>query len=116
MVCDDESVTAVQPAPPSGTVTFLFTDIEGSSRLWRDHPGEMARALERHDEILRSEIASHAGYVFATAGDSFAAAFGRVGDGLDAALSSQRLLRSEAWPELVVMRVRLILSKVYALT
>ena len=57
---------------PTGTVTFLFTDIEGSTRLWEEHPAEMRVALERHDEIVRSAVESNDGYVFSTAGDAFA--------------------------------------------
>lgn len=61
--------------PPPGTVTFLFTHVEGSTRLWQECPEEMSVALARHDEILREAIEVHAGYVFSTAGDAFAAAF-----------------------------------------
>jgi class 3 adenylate cyclase len=71
---------------PSGTVTFLFTDIEGSSRLWETAPEAMRPALERHDAIVRSAIESHGGYVFATGGDGFAAAFDGAGEALAAAL------------------------------
>lgn len=70
-MCDPPAVPAV--APPSGTVTYLFTDVEGSTRLWESHPTEMQTALERHDEILRSVIEGSGGYVFSTAGDAFAA-------------------------------------------
>ncbi len=93
--------------PPSGTVTFLFTDVEGSTRLWEQQPVEMQVALERHDEILRSSIESHGGYVFSTAGDAFAAAFARAGSGVDAAVDAQRLLGNEAWPVGVTLRVRM---------
>ncbi len=73
-----------QPSPPSGTVTFLFTDVEGSTRRWEESPAEMESAVERHDEILRSTVESYGGYVFTTAGDSFAVAFARVEAGVDA--------------------------------
>ena len=53
---------------PSGTVTFLFTDIEGSTRLWESAPEAMRAALARHDAILRSTIEGHGGYVFAGGG------------------------------------------------
>jgi class 3 adenylate cyclase len=46
---------------PTGTVTFLFTDLEGSTRLWQEHPEEMRRALARHDELLREAIEGHSG-------------------------------------------------------
>ena len=71
-------------------VTFLFTDVEGSTRLWEEHPAEMAPALERHDEILRTAIESHDGYVFATTGEGFAVAFTRARDAIDAAVDVQR--------------------------
>jgi class 3 adenylate cyclase len=91
----------------SGTVTFLFTDVEGSTRLWDSEPETMRAALARHDEIVRSSIDSHGGRVFATGGDGFAAAFHRVGDGLGAALEAQQRLGGEEWPGECVLRVRM---------
>ena len=93
--------------PPSGTVTFLFTDVEGSTRLWEQHPVGMQVALERHDEIVRSEIERQGGYVFSTAGDGFAAAFSRVVDAVEAALGAQVALGAEAWPDDATIRVRM---------
>jgi predicted ATPase/class 3 adenylate cyclase len=81
---------------PTGVVTFLFTDIEGSTRLWEEHPEEMKQALTRHDEILRECIRDHTGYVFSTAGDAFAAAFRTPIEAADAALDAQRHLAVEA--------------------
>jgi len=75
---------------PSGTVTFLFTDIEGSTRLWQEQPEAMAIAHARHDEILREAIESNHGYVFQIVGDSFSAAFHNAIDGLRAVLEAQR--------------------------
>ena len=72
---------------PSGTVTFLFTDIEGSTRLWQEKPKAMAISHARHDEILREAIESNHGYIFQIVGDSFSAAFHNAGDGLRAVLS-----------------------------
>jgi class 3 adenylate cyclase len=83
---------------PSGTVTLLFTDVEGSTRLWEAERDAMAAALRRHDEILREAIEQAGGYVFKTAGDSFCAAFSAARAGLDAALAAQRNLAAEAWP------------------
>ena len=77
---------------PSGTVTFLFTDIEGSTRLWQEQPEAMAIVHARHDEILRAAIESNNGYVFQVVGDSFSAAFRNAIDGLRAVLSAQRAL------------------------
>jgi class 3 adenylate cyclase len=92
---------------PSGTVTFLFTDIEGSTRLWETAPDAMRVALERHDTMLRSVIEAHGGYVFATGGDGFAAAFGRAGDALTAAVTGQHDLRQESWSADTPIRVRM---------
>jgi class 3 adenylate cyclase len=63
------------PGPPTGTVTFLFTDIEGSTKLWEQHAQAMQIALARHDEVLRGAIEERGGYIFKTVGDAFCAAF-----------------------------------------
>ena len=82
---------------PNGTVTFLFTDIEGSTKLSQEHPEEMPALLARHNEILNQSIQTHNGYVFQVVGDSFAAAFHSASDALKAALEAQRGLHNEAW-------------------
>ncbi|HTO20869.1 MAG TPA: adenylate/guanylate cyclase domain-containing protein, partial [Spirochaetia bacterium] len=78
--------------PPTGTVTVLFTDIEGSTRLWEQKNAEMKVALARHDTLLRSAIESNGGYVFKTIGDAFCAAFATAMDALRAALDAQAAL------------------------
>jgi class 3 adenylate cyclase len=83
---------------PSGTVTLLFTDVEGSTQLWDAERDAMAAALRRHDEILRDAIEQAGGYVFKTVGDSFCAAFSAARPGLDAALAAQRNLAAQSWP------------------
>jgi class 3 adenylate cyclase len=83
---------------PSGTVTLLFTDVEGSTRLWDAERDAMAAALRRHDEILRDAIEAVGGYVFKTVGDSFCAAFPVARAGLDAALAAQQNLAAQSWP------------------
>ncbi|HEX5807658.1 MAG TPA: adenylate/guanylate cyclase domain-containing protein, partial [Anaerolineales bacterium] len=82
---------------PSGTVTFLFTDIEGSTKLAHEHPDALPALLARHHEILHQAIQSHQGFVFQIVGDSFSAAFHNASDALGAALDAQRLLSREAW-------------------
>jgi predicted ATPase/class 3 adenylate cyclase len=84
-------------ASPSGTVTVLFTDIEGSTRLWEQDRDAMSAALARHDEIVREAILASDGVVFATGGDGFAAAFQRAPDALWAALDAQSRLQRESW-------------------
>ncbi len=88
-------------------MTFLFTDIEGSTRLWDEHPEAMKEALARHDEILRACLDAHGGFVFSTGGDGVAAAFQRSGDGVAAAAAAQRRLQAEAWPASAPLRVRM---------
>ena len=92
-------------ASPSGTVTFLFTDIEGSTKLWQEQPDAMAIAHARHDEILREAIESNHGYIFQIVGDSFSAAFHTAMDGLRAVLTAQRGLHQTS--EVLALRVRM---------
>ena len=82
---------------PSGTVTFLFTDIEGSTKLAQQYPDAMPALLARHHEILNQSIQSQNGYVFQNDGDSLAVAFHSAIDALNAALGAQQLLQNEAW-------------------
>jgi predicted ATPase/class 3 adenylate cyclase/Tfp pilus assembly protein PilF len=86
-------------APPTGTVTFLFTDIEGSTRLWERNPEAMQSALSRHDDILKEAIEERGGHVFKTVGDAFCAVFAAAEDALEAALLAQRALLEEECPE-----------------
>ncbi|MGO9456555.1 MAG: adenylate/guanylate cyclase domain-containing protein [Acidimicrobiales bacterium] len=92
---------------PSGTVAFLFTDVEGSTRLWEEAPEAMQLALERHDATLRQAIEEGGGYVFATGGDGFAAAFGTAGAAVAAAIEAQVRLSCEAPDERAPLRVRM---------
>ncbi len=94
---------------PTGTVTFLFTDIEGSTKSWQQHPDAMKLALARHHAILKQAIESHGGYVFQIIGDAFCAAFATARDGMAAALSAQRALKEAAWGETGAIRVRMAL-------
>jgi predicted ATPase/class 3 adenylate cyclase len=83
---------------PTGTVTFLFTDVEGSTRWWATDKEAMSASLRVHDAVLRAAIESNGGYVFTTAGDSFAAAFTRPTDAVCAATDAQRALADATWP------------------
>jgi predicted ATPase/class 3 adenylate cyclase len=85
------------PDLPSGTVTFLFTDVEGSTRRWEQDPEAMRTTLARHDALLRTAIEAHGGCVFKTVGDEFCAAFSTAPDALAAALAGQRALTAETW-------------------
>jgi predicted ATPase/class 3 adenylate cyclase len=82
---------------PSGTVTFLFTDIEGSTKLSQQYPDTMPTLLTRHHEILRQAVQAQNGYVFQVVGDSFAVAFHAAIDALKAASQAQQLLQTEDW-------------------
>jgi predicted ATPase/class 3 adenylate cyclase len=102
----------MEPSPPSlptGTVTFLFTDIEGSTRLWERDAAVMSRALERHNVILAEAINAHGGVHFKTIGDAFQAAFADPTAAAAAALAAQTALAAEPWPETGPLRVRMAL-------
>lgn len=92
---------------PTGTVTFLFTDVVGSTAAWEADPQRMADALAVHDEVLRATFDAHEGYVFATGGDGFAVAFQRADDAVAAAVAGQRGLRGAPWPEGSALSVRM---------
>jgi predicted ATPase/class 3 adenylate cyclase len=96
---------------PSGTVTFLFTDIVGSTKRWEEHPQEMEAALQRHNEIVRAILERHGAYIFKTAADGFRAAFDTAQKAVEAAVSAQQALQAEAWdPALDGMPVRMALN------
>jgi predicted ATPase/class 3 adenylate cyclase len=96
-------------SPPTGIVTFLFTDIEGSTKLWERHPEAMQTALALQDEILRGATEQHGGYVFKTVGDAFCCAFPITPDALEATLEAQRRLLFSEWKETGPLRVRMAL-------
>ena len=79
--------------PPSGVVTFLFTDIEGSTRRWESDADGMRVALAAHDKILRSAIEAQGGFVFSHSGDGMGAAFASPTSAIDAAIDAQRELQ-----------------------
>ena len=83
---------------PTGVISFLFTDVEGSTRLWESDPDGMAASLAKHDQIMRSVIDANRGHVFSTGGDAFAVAFGSVGAAIAAATTIQLQLLGADWP------------------
>src|SRR6516162_9596796 len=92
---------------PTGTVTFLFTDLEGSTRLWEQFPDAMKEALARHDEILRDAIAAHDGHIVKMTGDGAHAVFADATHAVRAAVEAQQALTREQWGEPGELRVRM---------
>jgi predicted ATPase/class 3 adenylate cyclase len=92
---------------PAGIVTFLFTDIEGSTRLWERDRAAMTRAARRHDAILDAAIANHNGVLFKHVGDAVQAAFPTPIDAVSAAVEAQLALVTEPWPETGPIRARM---------
>ena len=82
---------------PTGTVTFLFTDIEASTKMAQEYPQAMPALLRRHDEILTQAIQAHGGHIFRNIGDAFCAAFSSATNAVRAAIHAQRLLYEEPW-------------------
>jgi predicted ATPase/class 3 adenylate cyclase len=94
---------------PSGTVTFLFSDIEGSTKRWERDRVAMSQALQRHDELMRESIEAHGGYVFKVIGDAFCAAFATAPDALAAAVRAQRALAAADFSSVDGLHVRMAL-------
>jgi predicted ATPase/class 3 adenylate cyclase/Tfp pilus assembly protein PilF len=96
--------------PPTGTVTFLFTDIEGSTKRWESYPIAMQIAFSRQESILRHAIEANGGYVYKMIGDAFQSAFPTALHALQATISAQRTLKAEQWPQDIGdLRVRMAL-------
>ncbi|MDP6514313.1 MAG: tetratricopeptide repeat protein [SAR202 cluster bacterium] len=95
------------PEMPDEIITFLFTDIQGSTRMWGEHPDAMPAALALHDKALRAGIERNNGRVFQIVGDAFCAAFSSPGDALSAAVDAQKGLRDENWNETGRLKVRM---------
>jgi predicted ATPase/class 3 adenylate cyclase len=94
---------------PSGTVTFLFTDIEGSTTRWERRSEAMRVALARHDALLRAAIHDHGGVIFKTMGDAFHAVFRDAANAVAAAVDAQHRLQADSWDEVGGLRVRMAL-------
>lgn len=94
--------------PLTGIITFLFTDIEGSTQLWERYPQVMKVALARHDALLREICHTHSGQIFKTMGDAFFMAFALPDQAVKTAIDAQRALQAESWGETII-RVRMTL-------
>src|SRR5579864_4830447 len=101
-----EAIAERKPLP-TGTVTFLFSDIEGSTERWERHREAMREAVARHDELMHRVVAGHGGHVFKTVGDAFCVAFRTVPDALNAAIAAQRALRAEDFSAVGDMKIRM---------
>src|SRR5207249_11924653 len=95
------------PELPTGTVTFLFTDIEGSTRLLQEIGERYTDALDEQADILRGAITAAGGVEVGTYGDSFFAVFGDAIDGVAAAVEAQRALATHPWAHGMPVRVRM---------
>lgn len=107
-----ETTVGPGPAPsarPTGTVTFLFSDVEGSTERWERDRAAMATAVARHDAIVRDALERHGAYVFKTVGDAFYAAFALPEEAIAAALEAQRKLAGEDFSGVGGIRVRMAL-------
>jgi predicted ATPase/class 3 adenylate cyclase len=93
--------------PPSGTVTFLLTDLEGSTRMWEENPEAMRTAMVRHDELLEKTVAANDGFVFSRMGDGMAAAFPTARDAVSAAIAIKDALADENWRTASPLRTRI---------
>lgn len=101
-------IVIVEPRPlPSGVVTFVFTDIEGSTRLLKRLPDTAPLLFERHDDLVRDALLEHDGHVVGKEGDAYFAAFERVDDALSACAEAQRRIAAEPWPAGGEIRIRI---------
>ncbi len=106
MLEQPETTTAAR-ALPTGTVAFLFTDIEGSTQRWEAHRAAMADAIRRHDSLLEQSIAAQNGYVFKRMGDAFCAVFRTAPEAIAAACDAQRALSKEDFSAVDGLKVRM---------
>lgn len=104
---DNANTVTVAHSLPTGTVAFLFTDIEGSTQRWETHRAAMTGAIERHDAMLQQSIGAHDGYVFKRMGDAFCAAFRTAADAIASAFDAQRALMQEDFTTVDGLKVRM---------
>ncbi len=102
----DPTPILASPPLPSGTVTFAFTDIEGSTQRWERNRPAMQDAVRLHDVVMNAAIAAHGGHVFKTIGDAFCASFSRAEDAIAAMLDAQRALASENFTAVNGLKIR----------
>jgi predicted ATPase/DNA-binding SARP family transcriptional activator len=102
-----EAVNGSAPGLPTGTVTFGFSDVDDSTRLWATRRDATATAMARHAELVRAATHRHGGYVFATGGDSFGVAFHRASDAVAWALELQLAMAREPWAEGTELQLRI---------
>ena len=88
-------------------MAFLFTEVEGSTRLWDENPDVMSHAMARHDELLRDAVTSHGGFIVKNAGDGFHAVFATAHDAVTAAVAAQQSLLADEWNIAETVRVRM---------
>jgi class 3 adenylate cyclase len=103
----ERMTSEIQPALPTGTIAFLFTDIERGTPLWERELAAMQGAVTRHHAILHAAAEAHNGYVFKIVGDEFQISFAYPSQALAAALDAQRALRDEAWGATGPLKVRM---------
>ena len=99
--------TALSAANPTGIITFLFTDIEGSTRLWETFPAEMPHAFARHEAIVRETVAVYGGHAYKMIGDAFQVAFQEASNAVACAADIQRALYREKWGDIGILKVRM---------
>jgi predicted ATPase/class 3 adenylate cyclase len=108
-------VQAARAVPlPTGTVTFLFSDIEDSTQRWESHREAMKAAVARHEQLMGAAIKQHGGYVFKTVGDAFCAAFPTAPDAVAAAIDAQLTLAKEDFSAVDGLRIRMGLHTGFA--
>ncbi|MFN0089307.1 MAG: LuxR C-terminal-related transcriptional regulator [Acidimicrobiales bacterium] len=95
------------PDLPAGTVTFLFTDIEGSTRRWESFPVDMARCVAEHDQLLRTAVLNVGGHVVKSTGDGVMAAFDNADAALAAAIAGQAAVGGHEWGPVPPLRIRM---------
>src|SRR5215210_5433569 len=94
---------------PTGPLTFLFTDVESSTKLWERNPKAMSKALSHHDELIRNAVEANGGFIFKTVGDAFYVAFSAAAEAVQAAIDAQKSLLSEEWEETGPLKVRVVM-------